>query len=218
MQNPTAAQRINSPINSSSRETDGVAGGRGQVLITGVGLQIPNGLSFEDWERTGRQLAHIVDSSAWWLGDWLVFGKKNYSDRYERAIRAVGLRYQTLRNYAWVARRFDLQRRRPKLTFQHHAEVASLPLTDQEWLLDEAERATWTTKQLRNAIQNERNGDTTDAKQSTAVDGHIEVPNNKMKIWQRAASHSGVELQNWVLETLDRAAEDVLQEEAMTGS
>ncbi|MFC0435405.1 LmbU family transcriptional regulator [Kutzneria buriramensis] len=184
----------------------------------GVGLQIPNGLSFEDWERTGRQLAHIVDSSAWWLGDWLVFGKKNYSDRYERAIRAVGLRYQTLRNYAWVARRFDLKRRRPKLSFQHHAEVASLPLTDQEWLLDKAERAKWTTKQLRNAIQNVRNGETEDSKPPTSIDGRIEVPNNRMKIWQRAANHSGVEFQNWVLETLDRAAEDVLQEDAMTGS
>src|SRR6266545_6028251 len=92
-----------------------------RVLMTRVGLCIPADLSYEDWERAGSQLAGIVDSSSWWLGDWLVYGKKQYSDRYRRAIHAAGLQYQTLRNYAWVARRFELNRRRPKLSFQHHA-------------------------------------------------------------------------------------------------
>jgi hypothetical protein len=183
--------------------------GRGQVLITGVGLQIPNDLAFEDWERAGHRLSRIVDSSAWWLGDWLVFGKKNYSDRYQRAIRAVGLQYQTLRNYAWVARRFDLVRRRSRLTFQHHAEVASLLVEEQDRLLDQAEQGMWTTKQLRKAIRDLRIGEVEKAAM-VALSSRIEVPNSRLGLWRRAADQQGVEFDRWVLSILDRAAEDVL--------
>nr|WP_042178475.1 LmbU family transcriptional regulator [Kibdelosporangium sp. MJ126-NF4]CEL13201.1 conserved hypothetical protein present in several antibiotic biosynthetic clusters [Kibdelosporangium sp. MJ126-NF4] len=180
--------------------------------MTRVGLQIPPGLSFSDWERTGRRLSDIVDSSAWWLGDWLVYGKKNYADRYHRAIQAAGLRYQTLRNYAWVARQFDLERRRSELTFQHHTEVASLPLDEQDRLLDQAVREEWTTKQLRSAIQLERTGSTKQERSADDGGSRIEVPNSRLGTWQRAAACSGVELANWVLTTLDQAAEEVLNE------
>ena len=188
-----------------------------QVLMTGVGLQIPTGLSFEDWERAGRQLSGIVDSSAWWLGDWLVFGKKNYSDRYQLAIRGAGLRYQTLRNYAWVARRFDLSRRRSKLTFQHHAEVASLPVEEQDWLLDQAERELWTTKQLRGAIRDGRSDDP-DRRVLTTVSSRIEVPNNRVGVWRKAADCAGVDFDHWVLTMLDRAAEEILSEDVAVGT
>jgi len=126
-----------------------MAGPRPQMAATvavslfgggGVGLHMPAELSFEDWARAGRQLSRIVDSSAWWLGDWLVFGKSNYSDCYQLAIQRAGLRYQTLRNYAWVARRVPVSRRRAKLTFQHHAEIASLPIEEQNRLLDSTTR------------------------------------------------------------------------------
>jgi hypothetical protein len=189
--------------------------GGGQVLITGVGLQIPKDLAFEDWERAGHRLSHIVDSSAWWLGDWLVFGKKNYSDRYQRAIRAVGLQYQTLRNYAWVARRFDLGRRRSKLTFQHHAEVASLLVDEQDRLLEEAEREMWTTKQLRKAIRELRLGET-EKPAVAAVSSRIEVPSSRLGMWRRAADQQGVEFDRWVWSILDQAAEDVLSDQPLS--
>jgi hypothetical protein len=41
-------------------------------------------------------------------------------------IVATGLDYQTLRNYAAVARRFELSRRRDNLSFHHHAELCAL--------------------------------------------------------------------------------------------
>ncbi|MFE0024392.1 LmbU family transcriptional regulator [Amycolatopsis sp. NPDC059021] len=185
-----------------------------QVLMTGVGLSIPADLSFEGWERAGRQLSGIVDSSSWWLGDWLVYGKKRYTDRYRRAIRAAGLQYQTLRNYAWVARRFDLGRRRAGLSFQHHAEVASLPVEEQDFWLDRAEEAMWTTKQLRSRIRDERLESGGERKQQSAsVIPRIEVPDNRLVWWRRAADLSGVEFDNWVMAMLDRAAEQVLSDE-----
>lgn len=137
----------------------GPADTRGQVLTTNVGLRIPVGLTFDDWERAGRQLSSIVNSSSWWLGDWLVYGKHHYTDRYQRGIRTAGLQYQTLRNYAWVSRRFELHRRRPALTFQHHAELASLSIEEQDQWLDRAEQMGWTTKQLRHALRLAREDD-----------------------------------------------------------
>ena len=49
------------------------------------------------------------------------------------------LDYQTLRNYAWVARRFPAGRRRAGVSFAHHAEVARLPEPEQDYWLRRAE-------------------------------------------------------------------------------
>ena len=177
-----------------------------QVRMSGTGLQIPDALNYDDWAKAGRQLSGIVDSSAWWLGDWLVFGKAKYGERYQLAIQSAGLRYQTLRNYAWVARRFDQARRRPKLTFKHHAEVASLPVEEQDRLLDKAEVELWSTKQLRAAIQGGRDGD----KPEQPGQERVGLPKNRVDVWRKAAQESGVGFDQWVQAMLDRAAREVL--------
>ncbi|HEU5471983.1 MAG TPA: LmbU family transcriptional regulator [Actinophytocola sp.] len=191
-----------------------------QVRMNGVGLQIPRDLSFEDWAKAGRQLSGIVDSSAWWLGDWLVFGKTHYADCYQLAIQGAGLRYQTLRNYAWVARRFDLGRRRSALTFQHHAEVASLPIEEQERLLDQAEREMWSTKQLRSAVREERVGEAEEEETAALVpiSSRIAVPSHRVGVWRRAADCLGVAFDQWVLTILDRAAIEALDSEFVEGA
>jgi hypothetical protein len=179
-----------------------------RLLMTGVGLRIPTGLAYEDWERAGRRLAGLVDSSAWWLGDWLVFGKARFADRYHQAIRLAGLRYQTLRNYAWVARRFNLEQRRSALTFQHHAEVASLPLAVRDRLLDQAERANWTTKQLRRAMRDEIAGAAPPA--LGVANSGLTLPDERVATWRKAADLVGVQFDNWVAEILDHAADEAL--------
>ncbi|MFD9824165.1 LmbU family transcriptional regulator [Streptomyces violascens] len=184
---------------------------RGQVLTTKVGLQMPSGTTYEDWEQAGRQLSGIVDSSSWWLGDWLVYGKDHYTDRYQRGIRTAGLQYQTLRNYAWVARRFEFARRRQALTFQHHAEIASLPVDEQEMWLDRAEQKKWTTKQLRGALRVARTDEPRGGKQTEAT-RRLALPDSRLQWWHKAAEQSGLGLEQWVLETLDSAAGRALEE------
>lgn len=186
----------------------------GMVLTTRVGLQMPPGLNFDDWQQAGRRLAGILDSSSWWLGDWLVYGKDNYADRYQRGIRTAGLKYQTLRNYAWVSRRFDMSRRRARLSFQHHAEVASLPVDEQEYWLERAEKMQWTTKQLRTCIQDSRDGaPAVAAEQPPASMSRLPVPGSRLQWWHKAAAHTGMVFDKWVLMTLDSAAEQILQEQ-----
>jgi hypothetical protein len=196
---------------SKSRRVRGAEPQRDQVLTTKVGLHIPAGLAFEEWEHAGRQLSGLLNSSSWWLGDWLVYGKDHYADRYERGIRAAGLQYQTLRNYAWVSRRFELHRRRPVLSFQHHAELASLPVDDQEAWLDRAERLKWSTKQLRNAIRSDRECGSRQTDDVTTTH-RLAVPDNRLQRWHKAAAHAGTELEEWVTATLDDAATRVLKE------
>ncbi|WP_331744435.1 LmbU family transcriptional regulator [Streptomyces mirabilis] len=183
-----------------------------EVLTTRVGLHIPEGLKFESWEKAGHQLAGVVDSCCWWLGDWLVYGKDHYADRYERGIMAAGLKYQTLRNYAWVSRRFVLSRRRSGLSFQHHAEVASFPLDQQERWLDEAERKRWSTKQLRQAIKKDRRVENGGAEDTSVSIRRLEVPDSRFKRWHEAAEQVGVDVERWVLTTLDNAAEKMLDD------
>jgi len=183
---------------------------RSDVITTCVGLQMAPNLTFETWQRAGGQLAGVIDSSSWWLGDWLVYGKDHYADRYQLGIRTAGLKYQTLRNYAWVSRRFDMKRRRSGLTFQHHAEVASLPFDKQETWLDEAEQKRWTTKQLRTAI---KTCDGSESAGPTRLDPprQLALPSNRIDRWSKAAEHSGIDFENWVLVTLDSAAGQVLE-------
>lgn len=123
------------------------------VVVTRSGLQLPRQLRFERWLGVGRELAAVSTSAAWCLGDWLAFGEKAYPGRYRHAIEQTSLDYQTLRNYAWVARQFVMSRRRDTLTFAHHAEVAALPEPEQDFWLRKAEEHQWPVKQLRRQVR-----------------------------------------------------------------
>src|ERR1700722_7401923 len=91
-----------------------------------VSLALPPELPIEEWVHVGRQIAVIADSSAWWLGDWLLYGECSYPDRYRRAIEETSLNPQTLRNYAWVERKVPPSRLLDKLSVQHHMEGGPL--------------------------------------------------------------------------------------------
>jgi hypothetical protein len=181
------------------------------ILATKVGLRIPEGLSFVGWERAGQQISRVVDSAAWCLGDWLVWGQQRYADRYRHAVARVGLDYQTLRNYAWVARRFELFRRRVELSFQHHAEVASMPPDQQDMWLAQAARLGWSRNQLRQAVHDGREIAEPGAENKTVLP-RMQVPQQAVERWQRAAQQSRSDLRQWVVETLDSAAALVLSD------
>ncbi|MEU4836474.1 LmbU family transcriptional regulator [Streptosporangium sp. NPDC023615] len=165
-------------------------------------LSLPPNMSLTAWSRLGRQIFIISDSSAWWLGDWLIYGQAQYPDRYKRAIAETSLDYQTLRNYAWVARQFSLSRRREKLSFQHHAEVASLPEPEQDIWLNRAEKGAWSRNELRRRIKAERNGGITD--EITHI--QMNVIAEQKKRWQEAAESTEQDLLVWMVSNLDRAA------------
>jgi hypothetical protein len=82
----------------------------------------------------------------------MIYGESAYTGRYREAIEKTSLDYQTLRNYAWVARRFPMSRRRDTLSFGHHAEVAALQGPEQDYWLRKAEELRWSRNQLRREV------------------------------------------------------------------
>lgn len=185
--------------------------GQGRILTTRVGLKIPSILSYDRWEKAGLRIFQIADSSAWCLGDWLVYGQERYADRYRTGVQAAGLDYQTLRNYAWVARHFELRRRRENLSFGHHAEVASLPPAQADTWLDRAEQHGWTRNQLRLQLRESRQGNRAVPLAQTRLP-RISVPVDRVERWREAASKVEGNFEEWILVALDRAAAHELGE------
>lgn len=116
-----------------------------------VALGSLDGLSFDDWCQLGQQLCGMAKGVQWWIGDWWRAGHR-YGDR-AKAVGAniFGLEFQTLVNCGNVANKFEPNRRR-LLSFSHHAEVAGLPPSEADALLDKAEAEGLSKRELRQAV------------------------------------------------------------------
>jgi signal transduction histidine kinase len=113
-------------------------------------------LAVAEWVEQGRCLGAIGRASAWWIGDWVRYGSARYGDRYAAASRVTGYDVQSLMNMAYVASRFDADRRRPALSYSHHAELAGLAPEDQELWLDRAEAGGLSVRALRAELRKVR--------------------------------------------------------------
>jgi hypothetical protein len=196
----------------------------GQVVVPRVGLVFPARLPFEAWLGVGAQLAAAVASSAWCLGDWLAYGQSAYRGRYRDAVERTGLDYQTLRNYAWVAGRFELSRRRDALSFGHHAEVAALPGPEQDFWLRKAEEFGWSTMRLRREVRAslaERGqgrpglapgpaGPGGDQRERRSAVIRVTVTPAQFALCERAADQERTALRVWAARALERAASEQL--------
>jgi hypothetical protein len=201
--------------------------GRGHVIVPRTGVQFTRLLPFESWVTIGKQLSAVVTSSAWCLGDWLIYGQQVYESRYREAVKQTGLDYQTLRNYAWVARRFELSRRRNTLSFGHHAEVAALSEPEQDFWLRKAEEFGWSTGQIRREvraslcerkeapedIQLPRSEGFEEASEAAQGDQSVEsqeirvlLSREQSQLCEQAANREGLPLPAWAAQSLDRAA------------
>ncbi len=123
-----------------------------RAKTTATSLELPAGLSFEEWQETGGVLNHIEGAIHWWIGDWCNYGERAYGETYAQAIEQTGYAYQTVAHDAWVAGKVEVCRRRQSLSFAHHQEVAKLEPTEQAEWLDKAEENSWTRRELRRAL------------------------------------------------------------------
>lgn len=119
-----------------------------------LGLDVPEGQSFEQWTEMGRSLASASKVLNWWIGDWWAAGSHRYGERAAVAAQGIfGREFGSLANLASVCRAFQTSRRREHLSFTHHAEVAGLPPAKADALLDKAERENLSTRDIRSAAQ-----------------------------------------------------------------
>ncbi|MGA4844531.1 LmbU family transcriptional regulator [Streptomyces sp. G45] len=200
-----------------------------KATVQKSGMILPRDLSERSWERIGSSLRELTNSSAWWLADWLIFGEATYGwRRYREAIERTGLDYQTLRNYAWVARRFEHHRRRDSLSFAHHAEVTRLSPPEQDYWLRKAEQQKWSRNELRKAVRaslaeqtrelspSQSNGDekqeVTQLSESAGADKRrkvarltIELSPGQLDYYSKVAAAHGLSVDKWVTQVLDAA-------------
>ncbi|MET8100090.1 LmbU family transcriptional regulator [Streptomyces sp. NPDC005236] len=200
-----------------------------QATVQKSGMVLPPNLPERSWERIGANLRELVNSSAWWLADWLLYGEATYGwRRYKEAIERTGLDYQTLRNYAWVARRFEHHRRHDGLSFAHHAEVTRLSPPEQDYWLRRAEQQKWSRNELRRAVRAGLAAQSDEARLGPAADaGKQEVPRpvepaaaeqrrkattltielsaDRLEHYSRQAAAHGLPVGQWITQTLDTA-------------
>ncbi len=113
-------------------------------------------LQYDAWANIGSQLALINGCCNWWIGDWLLFGVKQYGDRTKVAIQNSGiLGYQpeTLSQSMWVASSVEVRTRVQTLSWSHHREVADLGIKDQGKWLRTASENKWSVSELRKEIR-----------------------------------------------------------------
>lgn len=178
-----------------------------EVRARRVGLIFPDTLSFDAWRQIGSQIFLVADSSAWWVGDWLAHGEVTFGDRYSQAIANTSLDYQTLRNYAWVARKFPISRRRDKLSFGHHAEVAALTDDGQDMWLARAERLSWSRNELRRRLRAAQLANRSlPSRGPQTKELKIDVSVERHECWRVAAERVNCDIADWIIGTLDRAA------------
>lgn len=122
-----------------------------------TGLIIADSTSFEEWAAMGEWLQSAERSLMWWIGDWMRFGEHKWGEKYAQAIAATGYSNQTLRNAAWVAGAIELSRRRDKLSWSHHAEVARFDAANADAILSEAESEGWSVRETRAAVNRVKN-------------------------------------------------------------
>jgi hypothetical protein len=120
------------------------------ALFSPTELQLPNGLSEQEWMSCLQKLDRVHESSGWWIGDCLNYGIIAFGKRvsYDLAIQATGLGWETLRAYARTCREVPPERRKAGVALTNYRVVSAFPPEQQDKLLDEAQELGLTALQF----------------------------------------------------------------------
>jgi len=118
-----------------------------------VGLVLKDDLTFDEWQNIGLQLQLMHGSIGFWIGDWLNYGFGKFGEKASQAIEFTGFDYGSLANYKWVTKEIESSRRREKLSFSTHIEIASAPREEQDELLNKAENDNLSSREVRELVK-----------------------------------------------------------------
>ena len=122
---------------------------RGKFLCKEASLELGK-QTWESWKRIGRSVGILVSASPWYVADWLLFGERQFGERYADAVDITGLSPERLRVLAWVGERFTPDLRRPELSFEAHRELAAIrDAKELKRILNFAADNKWGSKQIR---------------------------------------------------------------------
>jgi hypothetical protein len=205
---PRAARGPVRPLSADGGEVPG--GLKGVVSVSAVKAAFAEGLTFDEWLAVGQRLLKFQESSAWWIGDWLVYGEWRYREKYRVAVERLQLSVDRIRDYAYVAGNVRPRFRRADLTFTHHRLVAKLGPAEQERWLERAATERWTKRELADALRQGRR-QVTSAATEPCEQIRLSIASDRAEVWRRAAVHLGLDLKAWAAATLDAAAQSACQ-------
>lgn len=125
------------------------------IEATPTGLILAKDLTFEEWNAIGSSFGTALQTAAWCIGDWMVYGERKWSKQlllagaafdpqtpnripshvFDMAVAATGLDRQTISKYGEVCRKIPMEERRINLSFGHHRLLAPLPSPQRlEWM------------------------------------------------------------------------------------
>jgi hypothetical protein len=165
--------------------------------ITPTGIQFNEELTFDEWDALGQQLAPVGKSIGFIIGDWINYGEGRYGEKYEDALNRTGLAYNTLRHYAYVARKVEMCVRKHNLDYCIHATVAKLKTDDEKsYWLEMADKHDLSVRRLRKSInfgrlatEEEVQGDPADK----GVVTHLALINRLIRWWKQTTANDPVD-------------------------
>jgi hypothetical protein len=116
--------------------------------LDGQGLTFTRDLTLEQWTAVGRRLVKLHDATPWAIGDWLVYGRGEYGETYERAAELSGRSFESLSQYLRVAVAFPVASRIGGVSWSQHRESLRVPVGERAALLQQSKRGEWTKRQL----------------------------------------------------------------------
>jgi|SRR5215204_3874548 len=131
---------------------------------TTVGLELPKGITIQQWLKGLRTLEKTGKGHQWVHGDALVQGEKLFGEDYAQGIDPTEEAKQeeeggddTARKYMQVASRIPAGKRFPQLTWTHHLKVAFLDSEEEiQFWLKTAIRDNLSSRALEKAIRKAR--------------------------------------------------------------
>jgi hypothetical protein len=143
--------------------------------LTETSLDLPDGLSLEDWLTVVTDLFKVHKSAQWAIGDALVYGERAFEqiDRderakasedkdfvaqsvYSRVSEATGYDVPTLYDIASVSRSVPTSLRNETLSWSHYRAVRSLDHESQKYYLDLAAECRLSVARLRYEMQHDQ--------------------------------------------------------------
>lgn len=107
---------------------------------TNVGMTFQDNLPFEDWEQIGRRFGEASKRFSFALGDWLVYGSRQYKgrisvDTYQELEKMTGVDRQSLLSLVTLCKRIPQDQRNERLSLEQHQAIATIN--------DEERRGKW---------------------------------------------------------------------------
>lgn len=121
-----------------------------------LSLQFDPATPFDIWEAETTNLMEVARGIQWLVGDALAFGEQAYGEAATQILDGDRYSYETVTRMARTARAIEPRRRRPNVPFAIHADVAALPLPEQEVLLDYAAEHSSRREEIRPLVRQVR--------------------------------------------------------------